>query len=519
MADTFPPAGGITRIVVRGVGLAASGFVLSNFLTIASYLVLARLVTPREFGVLAAGSLLVYLSATFVESGLAAALVRRDEDVDEAASTVFFATAVAGAGFALLALAASPLVGHFFGSGHVGAVAAAMAGILFLRSLGIVPNTLLQMRFSFLRRVVVAPSGAFAFGVTAITATASGWGVWGLVLGSYVSTSVELVLAWAFARWRPRPRLASFAMWRSLAAFGRHVLAADIVMGGADKVDAVVIGRLLSTAALGQYRYAWRVAVLPLTAVVNVAAYVLYPAFARIADDDERFRAAFLRALRWLSIVGLPASLILLPLGEPLVVLAFGRAWLPAGRALTAMCFFAAGHTYDSLASEGWKAAGRPDMLPRMHVLSAVSLVVLMLAFLPFGLTGMGAALSLSSLAVAVYALRGAGHVLGIAWSRLVDEIWPPALAAAAMAGALFALERGVTQSDTRGVALGLALIATEALLGVAMFLAVLLTVRPDRRRELGELIRLAAPRHEPIALKPSASVRTRGPRPRSPSP
>jgi O-antigen/teichoic acid export membrane protein len=175
MPGASPLAGGITRVVVRGAGLAASGFVLGNAITLASYLVLARLVTPAEFGILAAGSVLVYFSANFVESGLAAALVRRRDRVDEAANTVFVATALAGAGFALLALAASPLVGRFFGSPHVTAVAAAMAGILFLRSLGIVPNTLLQMRFSFLRRVVVAPAGALAFGISAIAATASGW--------------------------------------------------------------------------------------------------------------------------------------------------------------------------------------------------------------------------------------------------------------------------------------------------------------------------------------------------------
>jgi O-antigen/teichoic acid export membrane protein len=230
---------------------------------------------------------------------------------------------------------------------------------------------------------------------------------------------------------------------------------------------------------------------------------VLYPAFARIAADEERFQAAFLRALRWLSIVGLPASLILLPLGEPLVVLAFGETWRPAGRVLTAMCAFAAGHTYDSLASEAWKAAGRPDMLPRMHLLNAVSLIVLMLAFLPLGLTGMGAALSLSSLVVALYALRGAGRVLRIGARRLADEVWPAALAAAVMSGALFALERGVTRSDTHGVAIGLALLAAEALLGVVVFLAVLLAVRPERRNELRELIGLAVARHEPRPLSP----------------
>src|SRR5437588_2207411 len=176
MAEASPLAGGITRVVLRGAGLAASGFVLSNVLTLASYLVLARLVTPKEFGILAAGSVLVYFSATFVESGLAAALVRRSERVDEAANTVFVATALAGAAFALLALAAAPLVGRFFGSGRVRAVAAVMSGILFFRSPSIFPTTLPQTRFLFLRRVVVVPADVVGLAMQAITSPAKASG-------------------------------------------------------------------------------------------------------------------------------------------------------------------------------------------------------------------------------------------------------------------------------------------------------------------------------------------------------
>jgi O-antigen/teichoic acid export membrane protein len=486
---------GLTGVVLRGAGLAATGFLLTNLLTLGFYVALARLATPRDFGVLAAGSVLVYFSATFVESGLAAALIRRRDDVEEAANTVLVATVAAGVGFAVVALAAAPLVGRFFGSPRVTHVAAAMSGILLVRSFGIVPNTLLQKRFSFVRRVVVTPAGVIGFGTAAVVATANGWGVWGLVLGSYVSSAVEVVLAWAFVRWRPRLRLASFKTWRSLAAFGRHVIAADVVMSIGDKADSIVVGRVLSTAALGQYRYAWRVAVIPLAAVVNVGAYVLYPAFAAIASEDERFRMAFLRALRWLSIAGLPASLVLLPLGEPLVVLVFGEQWRPAGRAVSAMCLFAAGHTYDSVASEAWKAAGRPDLLVRMHLLSVVSLVGLMLAFVPVGLTGMGVALSLSSLVVAAYALRGAGRVLSISPRRLFAEIWPPALAAALMAVILYVFDRLVAQPDAHNLALGLVLLVAEAVGGAVLYVALLAAIRRDRASELRELIGIALTR------------------------
>jgi O-antigen/teichoic acid export membrane protein len=485
----------LTGLVLRGAGMAATGFLLSNLLTLGFYVALARLATPSDFGVLAAGSVLVYFSATFVESGLAAALIRRRDDVDEAANTVLVATVAAGAALAAVALAAAPLVGHFFGSERVTHVAAAMSGILLLRSFGIVPSTLLQKRFSFVRRVVVTPAGVIGFGTAAVVTTADGWGVWGLVLGSYVSSAVEVVLAWAFVRWRPRPSRASFKTWRSLAAFGRHVIAADVVMSIGDRADSVVIGRALTTAALGQYRYAWRVAVIPLAAIVNIGAYVLYPAFAAIASEDERLRAAFARALRWLSIAGLPASLVLLPLGEPLVVLVFGEQWRPAGRAVSAMCLFAAGHTYDSLASEAWKAVGRPDLLVRMHVLSVVSLVALMLVFIPVGLTGMGLALSLSSVLVAAYALRGAGRLLRIPARQLLAEIWPPAVAAAVMAGSLYVVDRTLARPDTHGLAVGLILVAAEAIAGAAFYLALLAAIRPERARELRELIGIAMTR------------------------
>jgi PST family polysaccharide transporter len=415
-------------------------------------------------------------------------LIRNRERVEEAANTALVSTVAAGALIALLALAAAPLVGRFFGSERITEVAAVMSGIVFLRSLALVPNALLQRRFSFVRRAVVGPIGMLGFGVAAVAATATGWGVWGLVLGSYVSVAVDVALTWAFVRWRPRPTLASLAMWRSLASFGRHVFAADVLMSFGEKVDAAVIGRFLGTAALGQYRYAWRAAVFPLAAIVNVAGYVLYPVFAAIATDRARLRDAFVRALRWISIVGLPASLMLLPLGEPLAVLALGEPWRPAGRALAAMCGFAGGQMYALLATEVWKAAGRPKLLVRLSAASLVLLVALMLALLPFGVTGMGAALSLSSLVTGGYALVSLRDVLDVPMRALAAEIWPPALAALASAGTLLLLDRTVVRSAAHAAPLGLALVLGEIVGTLLLYGTLLARLRPRRLAELKAL-------------------------------
>jgi O-antigen/teichoic acid export membrane protein len=168
---------GLTGTVIRGVSLAGSGFLLARMITLTSYVVLARLVTPDELGQFTAGSILVGLGLLFAGSGMSAALIHRDDRLDEAGSTAVVATLLAGILLGLLGWAASPLIGAFFDSDTVAAVAAAMAGVLFLQSARVVPNALLQRRFSFLRRLVVEPAAAVAFGVAAIIATSEGLGV------------------------------------------------------------------------------------------------------------------------------------------------------------------------------------------------------------------------------------------------------------------------------------------------------------------------------------------------------
>ena len=195
--------------MLRGVGLAGSGYALTQLITLATYLVLARLTSPLAFGQYAEAAVLVGVGLLFTESGMLAALIQRRERIDEAANTALVATLASGVAVSLLALAAAPLIGLFFRSDTVGAVAAAISGQLFLRSATVVPNAMLERELAFLRRTVVEPLAAVAFAAAAIVAMANGMGVWGLVIGNYVQIAVDAALTWALARWRPRPRLAS----------------------------------------------------------------------------------------------------------------------------------------------------------------------------------------------------------------------------------------------------------------------------------------------------------------------
>jgi O-antigen/teichoic acid export membrane protein len=478
----------LTDRVLRGIGLAGSGYALTQLITLATYLVLARLTTPLAFGQYAEAAVLVGVGLLFTESGMLAALIQRRERIAEAANTALISTLASGVAVSLLALAVAPLIGHFFRSDTVGAVAAAISGQLFLRSATVVPNAMMERELAFLRRTVVEPLAAIAFAAAAIVAMANGLGVWGLVIGNYVQIAVDAVLTWVLARWRPRPHLASLGMWRELVRFGRHVIAAGIVQRVGEQADRVLVGRFVGTAALGQYQYALRLAIAPFEATLAVASHVLFPAFARISDDRERLGSAYLRSLRWVMVAAMPASLIFFPLGEPLTVVLFGDVWRQAGQALMAMCLFAAGNSLLSICLEGAKAYGRPAVLARVHLFMVLVTVAAMVALLPLGLNGVAAGLSVGAVAGGVYAALSFARIVSMPLSRIWAQVWAPALAALVMAAGLYPVEHLAIHAGEHGTVTGLGLLTVEGLLGAAIYLASLALLAPATGRAIVRL-------------------------------
>jgi O-antigen/teichoic acid export membrane protein len=470
---------------MRGVGLAGAGYAATQILTFAAYLVLAKLITPAGFGIFAAGSTVVGVGTIVGESGMLAALIHRRDELEEAFNSAFIASVLGGLSLTVLGVATAPLVTLYFHSHTAGDVAAVMSGGTFLRLVTIAPDAHLQRRFSFFRRVIVDPLGVVAFAAGSIIAAESGMGVWALVIGTYAAALVGVVAAWGLAGWVPRPRQASIRMWRELAHFGRPVLGAEMMRRLALEIPVLALGRFTGAGALGQYTYSARVAMQPLRAMVNVGGYVLLPAFSRIAADKERFRMALLRSLRWVAATTFPAGMLLLPLGAPAVVLAFGTTWREAGYGAMALAGYCAALSLDSLASEAWKAYGRPGMLPRMHGLSLTLTVVCVGALLPFGLVGVTIGMSVAALGVASFAVWGMHSALEMSLRDMWREIWPAALASTLMAVGLLLLDRMVIHAERQGALVGLTLIVGEALLGGLVYFAMMRALAPETVGEL----------------------------------
>lgn len=482
--------GELAGTVVRGAGLAGAGYIATQVLTLGFFAALARLASPTDFGELAAGTLLVNVGLMFTESGMLAALIHRKDRLDEAASTATVATILGGLGLALVALAASPVIGALFDSAEVGKVAAASSGLLLLRSVPIVPEALLQRRFSFLRRVVIEPGGVAMFGVAAVALTASGLGVWGLLLAYYISGVGDAILSWSLLRWRPRIRSASIAMWRELVRYGRWGVASSALQNAEEQISVVLLGRFVGAGQLGQFRYGARIQATSEAIVVQSGTYVLFPALARITSNRDRFRDACLRSLRSMSMIGFPLGLIVVPLGVPAAVIAFGPVWKDAGYAAMALAAVTVVGTLISFSSAVLKADGRPDILTRIRIVILVAVAVFMVVLLPLGLIGVCAGLSIGTTIGATYAIVKAGQRLRVGFRSLARQTVPSLAAAVAMVAVLTPVEFLLVQASSHGIVAGVLLLAGETLLGLAVYLLTLRLFSHDTFSELTSLLR-----------------------------
>jgi PST family polysaccharide transporter len=504
--------GSLTNTVVRGASIATAGYVVAQAISFASYLALARLLTPSQFGVFAAAVVVVGVGAIVGESGMLAALIQRRERVETALESAFVATLAAGVLLSALALAVSPLVGVFFHNSKAAVVTAAMSASMLFRLAVIVPNALLQRRFNFVRRVAIDPLGMLAFAAASVTSAALGLGVWSLVIGTYSQLAVDVVAAWLFAGWRPHPRRATMEVWRELARFGRPVVIAEVIRHAIAALPVMALGRFTTAGAIGQYNYAARVSNQPSDAILALGAYTLLPALARVSHDERRFRAALTRALRWMCGVSFPLGMLLVALGTPAIVVVFGARWHAAGEAVIPLGVCAGLLALDSIASEVWKSAGRTDMLPRMHGLSLFLTAALITAFgIPFGLIGVATGIAVASVGVGAYAVYGIHRVAGVPISRLLAEIWPALLAAALVGGGLFSLEHLVVHASSHGTIIGLALLAVETVLGGLAYLACLSLLAPRAKADLISALQTLKRRRRAQAGRSGAAAPRKG--------
>lgn len=480
----------------RGAAISAGVLIYVQVLSLVQTLVIARMLSPAEIGIFTAGTVLAGFLVTFSEGGMRNALIQRQDELGDAANTAFWSTLGVGVAWGAVAAALSPVVTWVFKDPVAGLICLATAGTIVLHALTNVPDALMQRRFDFRQRLIVQPCYTTSYAIASITLCALGFGVWGLVIASYVSYVVWLVATWTLAGWRPgadgRP---SYRIWRELARFSYPVVMGTVGDRARDALETVVVGNVLNATALGHYRYGKRLAQLPGMAVVEVGSYVLFPAFSRLAGEPARFRAAFLRALHILWIMTVPLAVFIVAIGEPGVVVLLGEQWRGAGVMLVALAGTGLGVALSAVGMESIKALARTRLINWVTGLSLGLGVGLLLLLLPLGLIGVGLSLSISSFVAGLTSVLLIRRQVGVTFGELAHRLLPPLVVGVLTGAGIWLLDRRVAHADQHGTMLGLAIIIGEGLVFLAAYFGCLRLFAPSAGREVAGVFRQARSR------------------------
>lgn len=431
----------IARAATRAIGWSFLGLAASRLVTLAGLAALARLLAPADFGLLAFALVSIAYVETISDLGVGAALVYWPSRTADAAQVAFVLNvALAGVWLALTIALAAP-VAAFFGSPQGEAILRALAWSFPIRALGATHDALCQKGLRFRARIVPEVGQAAVKAVLSVVLATAGFGVWSLVWGHLLGLVAWMLLLWAVVPWRPRRHWPA-GLLGPMLGYGRGVVAVNFLAAVTHHADLVIVGRMLGATALGFYQMAGKVPEMTIIVLVWVTSRVLFPAFSRMRAEGQAVGEAYLAALRYVSIVSVPAAVGLAVLGEPLVLTVFGETWRPAAPVLRALAVYAGVRSLSTPAGDVLKALGRPGLLAALSALRALVLVPSLIASARFGAVFVAMALA-SVTAVALFVNTGvACRLTSVTGARAVGAVRTSLLAGTALALVLLAWHR-----------------------------------------------------------------------------
>ena len=273
-----------------GLAWKVASQVFRQLSRVAVVVILARLLTPEEYGLAAMVLVFSALVLIFADLALGAALVQREELNEADRSTVFWTSAAMGTLFMLLGIAASWPIAAFYGEPEVQPLFALLSVSFLVTALGTTQSALLNREMQFRSLELRMMAGTLVGGTAGIVVAAAGGGAWAIIVQQLAIAVTSTLLLWAFSPWRPRFTYSLHSL-RSLGGFSLNVFGTRVLFYANRNLDNMLIGRFLGASALGAYAIAYNVMLMPLARIAQPIVEVLFPAMSRIQDDRRRMAA------------------------------------------------------------------------------------------------------------------------------------------------------------------------------------------------------------------------------------
>lgn len=430
----------LRRQAARGVFWTAAGNWGYQLATLIVFSILANLLTPEAFGLVALASVFIAAMKLIEEQGMADALVQREELEPEHLDTAFWISVGLSVALAVVLTVGSGLLAALVNEPDVAPILAWLSVSLILSGFSSVQRAILTRELRFASLTLRTLSSVIVGGVVGVAAAFAGYGVWALVAQLITLELVGVIALWTASDWRPSFRF-SRSHFRELFSFGSSVLGFKLLRFADRRVDNLMVGSLISATALGFYVVAYRLLNLIINITTSVIGSVAFPVFSRIQGDPEQVRKAYYKAVRQISVISFPAFIGIMVVAPEVTRLVFGGQWdasvpvmqVLAIAGLAQSVLFVNGVVLKSLGRPGWRL-----------VIMAVSVALLVAAFavaVQWGIVAVAWALVAVTYGMAPVWLAATNRLVGLTPRRYLEQVGPPLIASLMMAGLVLALE------------------------------------------------------------------------------
>jgi PST family polysaccharide transporter len=418
-----PPQGPVAATGIARRAVSASiwsagsriSYVLCQFV---ATIVLARLLSPHDFGLAAMVAAVANFVTLLNDFGLAASVVQRQQIDQGFLSTVFWMNAALSVVFAVATWFAAPLLAQLLGQNELVNLTRAVAPA-FLISLGVVHLGLLERALAF-RAIAITEAVASALATAAaIVAAAYGAGAYSLIVLTVVMVAARHAGYVIAARWVPSAKVSSDAA-RGIVSFGGWLTAAQVCGYWSRNADNLIIGGLRGTTALGYYSRAYALMLAPLAQITLAIGRAAYPALALVQHDRARLREGYLRTVSVVALVSLPVVFLLLGTADDIVPVLLGPKWRPAIRIFAVLSIAAVPQVVGATIGWIYQAVGRTRLLFGWTVASTAIAVTAFLIGIRWGAVGVATAYAVATYLLVYPSFAIPGRLIGM---RVV-EVW-----------------------------------------------------------------------------------------------
>lgn len=363
----------IERFSVQGIS-----FLLS--------IVIARLVTPGEYGLIAMLAIFMAIAQSFIDSGFGNALIQKKDRNEVDYSTVFYFNIVISTILYGVLYFCAPLISRFYNQPELTSVTRWIGLNLIFISLSIVQRTRLNIDLNFKLQAKVSLAAVIISGIAGITMAYNGWGVWALVFQSLSNNLLSTIFLWITAKWHP-VLVFSVDSFKRLFSFGSKLLASGLLHTIYLNLYSLVIGKFYNAADVGFYNRAYTISQYPSTNIVMIILRAIYPVQCAHQDDDNWLEGHFLSYLRMSCFIVFPLMVLLAVIARPLVILVLTEKWLPAANLISILSLAYMWYPVMVINNQMLNVKGRSDLFLKAEIIKKIIAVAILCATLPFGVT------------------------------------------------------------------------------------------------------------------------------------